>query len=230
MGLFKVPSILMRTFLPSVLSLALASTLFAESSATFLTTPGAVLAEEHFDQPKISEPWSVTKGTWQILDGALEGREKAEDKHPGVCSLKVVLPASFVVNASLRFEGASMTTMVFNGAGHICRVTVTPAGFSVAAEKEKDSPTDKTVNLGKVAQEFIPGQWYNFTIEITGDEMLVYTDLKHVAYGRDAKVARAKSAFNVTVYGSSVRYDNIVIRAAERNSDWPTRKSKLGLK
>lgn len=197
--------------------------------APYRVSPGAVLLEDHFDQPALGKTWTVAKGAWTVIDGAIDGREKPEDNHPGVCSAKVALPETLVVTARLRFEGAAVSTMVFNGAGHICRVTVTPKGFTVLGEKDKKNEADKNVTLGKVDQAFARGQWYDFTIEITGDEMLVYTDAKHVAYGKDPKVGRAKTSFGLTVGKASVRYDNVVIRAAKPNPDWAKRKAELGL-
>jgi Domain of Unknown Function (DUF1080) len=221
----------MRYPLPLLLVALVGSTMAADQkNSAYRVTPGAALLEESFAQPALPGAWSVTKGTWQVIDGALDGREKPADKHAGVFAAKLTLPESFILTADLRFEGAAMTSMVFNGAaGHICRVSVNPKGFTVTGEKDKKNDADKGAVLGKVAQDFAPGQWYHFTIEVSGSEMLVYTDAKHVVYGKDERVARAKSTLALTVSKSSVRYDNLALHAAKPDAAWDKHKASLGL-
>jgi len=220
----------MRCLLPLLFIIVAPLVFAAESTPAYRVIPGAIIFEEHFAQAALPAGCAIAKGTWQIIAGVLDGSEKAADNHPGVCAIKVALPKAFIVTARVRFEGATVTTLVFNGAGHICRISVTPKGFTVTGEKDKKNESDKSVTVGRVTQDFVRGQWYNFTIEIAGDEVLVYTDPKHVAYGKDAKVGRPKTALNLTVGKSSVRYDDLTIRAAESNPDWPARKASLGLR
>jgi len=220
----------MRYALPLLFVVFSSGTYAAEKQTTYRTTPGKILLEQQFDQPALPSDWKVAKGNWTIVDGAINGDEKPEDMHGGVLSAKLELPATLVVTASLRFEGSPATSMVFNGAGHICRISVNPKGFSVTGDADKNDANDKSVSIGKVEQAFTAGQWYQFTIEITGEEILVYTDDKHVVYGKHAKIARKKTAFALTVAKTSIRFGHIVIRAAEPNSDWEKNKTTLGIK
>jgi hypothetical protein len=223
----------MRAF-PHVITVTLLACLIGNltgaETLSYRTTPGEIISKEMFDGTTLPSAWKASKGTWTLVDGSLNGQEKAEDMHAGVFVSKLALPASLIITADVRFEGASNSSMVFNGPdGHICRVSMNPKGFSVSGEKVKSDEADKSVSFGKVEQAFTNGQWYHFTIEITNDEILVFTDAKHVVYGKHAKVARAKNAFALTVGKSSIRYDNISIRAADPNTDWAQRKAELGI-
>ena len=220
----------MRYALPLFFLACASGAYAADTPTTYRTTPGKILLEQPFELPALPSDWKAAKGNWTIVDGAINGDEKPEDMHGGVISAKLALPATLVVTAKLRFEGSPATSMVFNGAGHICRVSVNPKGFSVTGDQDKKDANDKSVSIGKVEQAFTAGQWYQFTIEITGDEILVYTDDKHVVYGKHAKIAREKNSFALTVAKTSIRYDNIIIRAAEPNSDWEKHKATLGIK
>ncbi len=202
----------------------------AAETPTYRTTAGAELIHDQFDSDTLPSHWRIAKGAWSIVDGAVEGKEKESDMHGGVLTTKQNFTATIIACADIRFEGARLSSLVFNGPeGHICRVSITEKGFSVSGEKNKNIADDKSVSIGKVEQSFTKGQWYHFTIEITGDEILVYTDDKHVVYGKDAKIGREKNAFAITVAKESIRWDNVCLRTAEPLADWSANKAKLGI-
>lgn len=219
----------MRTILLSLASLTLLAPA-AEQPATYRTTLGAVVVEEHFDSATLPSAWSAAKGTWTVVDGALEGREKTEDMHNAVFVSKQAIPAAFVLKADLRFDGAASMALLFNGpAGHVCRATFTPKGFTVTGDKDKKDDADKAAVLGKVEQDFAPGQWFTVTIEVTGDEMLVWTDPAHAVYGRHAKIARDKNTVGISLAKVSGRIDNIRLMQATADPAWEQHRAQLTL-
>jgi Domain of Unknown Function (DUF1080) len=217
---------LLCLLLPAVLSFAVA----VDTPATFRTVPGKALVDESFAVPSLPTAWSAAKGTWTVVDGALEGREKPEDEHNAVFVSKQTIPATFVLKADLRFDGATAMALLFNGpGGHVCRATFTPKGFTVTGDKDKKDEADKAAVLGKVEQTFAPGQWFTVTIEVTGDEMLVWTDPAHAVYGRHAKIARAKNAVGISLAKVSGRIDNIRLLEATDDQAWEQKKAQLTL-
>lgn len=202
----------------------------AETPASYRTVVGKTLLEERFatDLPK---SWTAAKGAWAIVDGALEGRELPKDEHNAVFTSKLALPATMVLKADVRFDGSTAIALLFNGpAGHVCRVTITPTGFTLTGDKDKKDEADKAAILAKVEQKFSPGEWYHFTIEITGDEMLAWTDPTHVGYGRNAKIAREKTTFGISLAKEIGRIDSIVISAAEPDAAWAEHRTQLGIR
>ena len=201
----------------------------AETPVSYRTVIGKTLVEEHFAATTLPTAWTAPKGTWTVVDGALEGREKPEDEHNAVFLSKQTLPATLVPKTDVRFDGA--TALLFNGpAGHVCRVTMTPNGFTLTGDKDKKDDADKAAVLAKVEQKFTAGEWYHLTIEITGDEMLAWTDATHVGYGRNAKIARDKSAVGISLAKQSGRIDNLIISAAEPDAAWAEHKTALGIR
>jgi hypothetical protein len=214
-----------------LLPLAVLTAGAADTPASYRNVIGKTIVEEHFDTDALPKAWTAAKGTWAVVEGALEGSEKPEDQHNAVYSSKQTLPATLVMKADLRFDGASAMALLFNGsAGHVCRVTFTPTGFTLTGDKDKKDETDKAAVLAKVDQQFTKGEWYHVTIEITGDEMLAWTDATHVGYGRNAKIARDKTTVGISLAKQSGRIDNIVISAAEPDANWAEHRTQLGLR
>lgn len=203
----------------------------ADTPTSYRNVIGKTLVEERFETDVLPKAWTAAKGTWAVVDGALDGREKPEDAHNAVFTSKQSLPTTLVMKADLRFDGASAIALLFNGpAGHVCRVTFTPNGFTLIGDKDKKDEADKPAILAKVDQQFTKGEWYHVTIEITGDEMLAWTDATHVGYGRNAKIARDKTAVGISLAKQSGRIDNIVISAAEPDASWAEHRTQLGLR
>lgn len=221
----------MRPVLFLLLPVTMVAAPAAETPASYRTVIGKSLVEERFDAATLPSAWTTPKGTWTVVDGALEGREKPEDEHNAVFLSKQTLPTTLVLKADVRFDGATAIALLFNGpAGHVCRVTMTPNGFTLTGDKDKKDTADKAAVLAKVEQQFNKGEWYHLTIEITGDEMLAWTDATHVGYGRNAKIAREKSAVGISLAKQSGRIDNLIISAAEPDAAWAEHKTALGIR
>jgi hypothetical protein len=158
-----------------------------------------------------------------VVDGALRGKELAADNHAAV--LKRAIPAKDVVmQLSFRFDGAKQASVSFDGKGHVCRVVLTPTGFTIRRDVAKG---EKPVTLGKGAADFKPGEWHRLLIEIRGDEFLAQVDDKVWAVGQNEGIAADKSTFGFPVAGESFSVDSIRIWEALPNPAWPDEKSKL---
>lgn len=215
---------------PLLCLLPLLSVAAADPPASYRNVIGKILVEERFEAAALPAAWTAPKGAWAVVDGALEGRERPEDQHAAVFLTKAELPATLVLKADVRFDGAATMALLFNGPqGHVCRVTLTPRGFTLSGDRDKKDEADKPAILAKVEQEFVQGTWYHVTIEIAGDEMLAWTDPTHVGYGRNAKIARTKSAMGIALSKVAGRIDNIQVWAAEADGAWEGRRAQLGI-
>jgi hypothetical protein len=58
----------------------------ADTPTTYRTTPGEMLREQHVDKPELPSDWTVAKGKWGIIDGAINGDEIPEHMHHCVIS------------------------------------------------------------------------------------------------------------------------------------------------
>ena len=67
-----------------VLPFTMISAFAAETPASYRTVIGKTLVEEHFDAATLPTAWPAPKGTWTVVDGALECRENPEDEHNSV--------------------------------------------------------------------------------------------------------------------------------------------------
>jgi hypothetical protein len=192
-----------------------------------LTTRGKSLLNESFDGEKLSDQWESKKGTWIVAKGALKGSEKASDEHAAVIGTSVELPAAFQIQFDFKFDGAKATHLSFNGKGHICRVSLTPTGFTLKGEKVKKDPKDKAVTVGQIQQTFEQGKWYTMLVEVDGPQFVAFVDPKHVAFGTHEKVARDKNVVRFPLSGSTASFDNLKIWAAQSNPKWAETKAAL---
>src|SRR3954466_999493 len=115
--------------LPLALLLLPVLTLHAADPAPKLAERGKLLLTEDFATLNPKE-WPAAKGKWEASDGALKGAELPADKHPGVVRRQAVFTDA-IIQYDVKLDGAKGTTLSINGAkGHICRVLLSPTGFS----------------------------------------------------------------------------------------------------
>ena len=199
----------------------------ANDDERLLCTQGELVFEESFSGDKLDARWSMAKGDWQIVSGALKGTELKADKHAASIRTDVELPGTMVMQFDFKFDGGSVIHCSFNGKGHICRATITPQGFILKGEKVKKDAKDKAVVVGQVQQSFANGQWYTMHIEIAGEEFVARVNDGPVAFGSHPKIARDKNNFGFPMAGVSSQIDNVKIWDAVANPDWAKTKSKL---
>jgi hypothetical protein len=211
-----------------VVLLALQDPAPAKDLAARLSIRGALLYAEDFAGPELGTEWKRAHGSWTIVDGALRGKELAEDKHAAV--IKHALPAKdFVLQFAFKFDGAKQATCSFDGKGHICRVILTPQGFSLRRDVPK-SGAEKPQTLAKAEIELKPGTRHTMLIEIRGKEFLAQVDDLATAVGEHEGIALDKSTFGFPVSGDGFVVDSVRVWEAQPNPAWPAEKAKLGFK
>jgi hypothetical protein len=169
-----------------------------------LATPAKATAEESFAASALAKTWNVAKGDWQVSNGTLVGKEKAEDKHAAVLALAVPNHDS-IIRFSFKFDGSNNLSVSYNHAkGHLFRVNVTPTGVSVATDKDKNDEKSKAEPIGKAEAKFEPGQWYTMQIEVKGQKVAVQTDNGVKIEGSNAALDVDKTGYRFVTRGESV--------------------------
>ncbi|MBI5820447.1 MAG: DUF1080 domain-containing protein, partial [Verrucomicrobia bacterium] len=137
---------------------------------------GKVLVEENFAGSTLGRNWNVAKGTWQVRDGAVVGKEKTSDKHAAVMTLTQPNRNS-IIRFSFKLDGAKAFNLSFNHAkGHLFRIAVDAEALTINKDKDKKDPKSKVEQLGKVPGKFPQGQWFTMLVEINGANVAVQTD------------------------------------------------------
>lgn len=200
------------------LALLLALPCYAAKNAALtpiLAKPGKTVFEQNFDSGSLDKPWAVAKGDWQIVDGAIVGREKAEDKHAGVLSLALPNKDS-IVSFSIKLDGAKGADLSFNHAkGHLFRLGIAPDGLTLRTDADKKDKSIKSVALGKAGVKFEPGQWVTLLVEVKGNQIAVQTDNGAKIAGSDSRVSTAKVNYRFVVKGAAVAIDDLKISEAQ---------------
>lgn len=203
---------------------------------TLLATPGKLLLSEHFAKPveaarmeKGKPPtsgWRLRPGKWEFVEGAMKGTELKADKHGAVARLPLAF-TNVVVQYEVRLDGCRATTFSVNDAKeHVCRVLITPAGFSAQKDDHDHDGPDKVEMFGKASLKIAQGEWKTVTVEIVGDEMVARMDGK-VLSGANPLIACEKANFGFTVSGEGASFRNLRIWEATANPDWAKHKAAL---
>jgi hypothetical protein len=199
----------------------------AKDPQPLMTVRGKQVLADDFSGPSVDPKWKAAKGKWEVVDGALKGVELASDMHPAAIHTPVKL-ADGVFQFDFRLDGAKTTHLSLNAAkGHVCRVTITPAGFQVRKDGSKTDEADKGVLLDSCKMPFEKGKWYTMLVEVSGKEILARVDDRHFAFGADEKVATAKAMLGFPVAGDAACFDNVKVWEATPNPDWAKTKERL---
>ncbi|HVX61305.1 MAG TPA: hypothetical protein VHC19_11900 [Pirellulales bacterium] len=175
------------------------------------TKPGEVLVQDAFDEPQLSKAWAVNKGDWQIAEGALIGREKAEDKHAAVLTLKQPNRNS-LLKFSFKLDGAKGFNVSFNHAkGHLFRIGVGDKALTLIKDQDKRDPDSKRAVLARAAGAFSADTWYTMLVEIQGDKVSVQIDngLKTSASHADLDVD--KTGYRFVTRSESLLLDDVTV-------------------
>lgn len=180
-----------------------------------LAKPGKTLTEQNFDTGGLDKPWTVAKGDWQVVGGAVVGKEKAEDKHPAVLALALPSKDS-IMQLSFKLDGAKMLALSYNHAGgHLFRIVINGDGFTINKDADKKDESIKGGVLGKAAAKFEKGQWYTILVEVKGEKVAVQTDNGAKAEGSDPRLAMDKINYRFVTQGESVQIDDLKITEAQ---------------
>jgi Domain of Unknown Function (DUF1080) len=200
---------------------------------TLMTTRGETLLEDNLSA--ISKDWKAGKGTWKMVDGALQGSEVVAQKH--AATYRRALPfQNAVIQFQFRLDGAKQITFSINDAtGHLARVLVQTKGFQARKDDHDHKGDDKAVMFNDVKTPLEAGRWYTMVIELQGQEMLArltgdanetVAQMK-VSLGLQAAIAGPKANIGLTVSGSSASFKNLKIFNATQNPDWANTKRTL---
>jgi len=171
--------------------------------------PGKVLVDESFSEPALSKSWKTAKGDWQVVEGALVGKEKKTDKHAAVTTLAVPNKNS-ILKFSLKFDGSESFSLSLNKEkGHLFRLNVTPTDITLMKDKDKADPKSKGGKLAGAEAKFEKGQWHMILMEIDGPKVTVQTDNGVKLTGSDPELDVAKTGYRFVTKGESVVVDDI---------------------
>lgn len=198
--------------------LLVSSPCFAAKNAglkPILAKAGKPLIEQNFDSGALDKPWAAAKGDWQVVGGAIVGKEKPEDKHAGVLSLNVPNRDS-IIQVSLKLDGAAGCDLSYNHAkGHLFRISINKDGLTVRTDADKKDKTIKSVELGKAAAKFEAGQWVTLLVEVKGDRVAVQTDNGVKIEGSNPRLAMEKVNYRFVARGASVAIDDLKVTEAQ---------------
>jgi hypothetical protein len=181
-----------------------------------LAKPGSVLVEENFSSDELGKGWVANKGTWSIDDGVLVGREKAEDMHAAVLTLKQPHRNS-IIRFSYKLDGATGFNLSFNHAkGHLFRVAANQTGLTLTKDADKKDPSSKPVALAKASVRHEPGQWHTLLVEIQGDKVSVQSDAGAKLDIREPSLDAEKTGYRFVTRGQSLLVDDLKVWSVEQ--------------
>jgi hypothetical protein len=196
------------------------------AAPTLMVERAKVVFLDEFNQ-KPAAPWQAGKGKWEVVDGALRGSELKSDMH-GATLRRDVSFKNAVFQYQFKFDVARQTSFSVNGVkGHLCRVVITPTGFTVQKDSTDHGATNKVEVLDRKAVAIKPGVWHSIIIELNGKEMLASLDGEHVAFGSHDALANPKGNIGLTVAGESVSFKDFKMWEAEPKGDWEAMRAKL---
>jgi len=186
----------------------------AEKNADLKPTliPAATASvKESFDASVLPEAWRVNKGDWQVKEGAVVGKEKAEDMHAAVLTLAKPF-SSAAVRFSFKRDGATGFNLSFNHAkGHLFRIAIADGGLTLSKDKDKKDPTSKGEMLAKAEGKFPSGQWHTLLVEVQGDSVSVQADNGAKLTAKHPELNVEKTGYRFVTRGASLLIDDLTI-------------------
>ncbi|MGB7346098.1 MAG: family 16 glycoside hydrolase [Pirellulaceae bacterium] len=200
--------------LSSVAAFALCQAVHAEKNVDIkptLAEMGSSVVNESFDNP-MTKPFTGVKGTWEAVDGVLQGKELASDKHAAVLNYNKPNRNS-VVRFSFKFDD---NTKGFNFSlnhkgGHLFRVVVAPTKMTINLDKDKKDPKSKAEVLATTKADFQSGKWHTMQVEMLGDKVFVQTDNGATAKASHAKLDTDKPNYRFVMRGDTLAIDDLQI-------------------
>lgn len=164
--------------------------------------------------------WRVAKGDWKIVDGAWQGAELAADKHGAVARMPLVFQNG-TVEFDFRLDGAKAVSLSFNDAtGHVCRLSIRPAGFQVLKDDHDHDGPDVRVLLADEKVAFKAGAWYHARVDLDGKKMTAAigdaTNPGKTVGGEHEMIAAKKTNFGFTVAGQTASFRNLRVTVSDK--------------
>ena len=204
-----------------VLVFALSATVcFAEKNSEIspvLVKPAAVVLDETFDSSELDkQTWVSVKGDWNIVCGAIVGKELKADQHAAVLSCQKKNRNS-VVRFSFKLNGSTdgFHFSLNHSKGHLFRVILTADGFTVRTDADKKDKSIKSQIIGQARAKFEQDKWYTMQVEMLGDKVVVMTDNGLKVSGQNARLDADKPNYRFVMRGESFQLDDFKIWQAE---------------
>ncbi len=208
------------TALPNRAAAAGAALLLAALAAAAVpafSARGKLLFNEDFSAASLAPGWTGKPGTWVIVSGAARVSERPEDKHAAVRRHALAYHDA-VFEFSFQFNGARMIGLSLNNkGGHVCRLTVTPAGMVLQTDRPTAKSDLKTVKLAELKRAVEPGKWHKVVVEVRGPRMLAQMDGGPVIAGESPLVDVDKIDFGIPVGGVSALVNDVRVYAIAAN-------------
>jgi hypothetical protein len=171
--------------------------------------------------------WKTAKGKWENVDGSIKGSEVKEDMH-GAVSRHDVSFTDGVVKFHFKLEGTKGISLSLNATkGHICRVAIKPAGFSVVKDSQDKKAGDKAMVLASSDIGIKAGEWHSMVLELQGPNMLATLDGKTTILGTHLAVEKPKANLGFTVSGESASFRDLKVSSGTLSKDWDKTKDSL---
>ena len=183
---------------------------FADDLA--ISTKGDLLLEDSLAE--VGKPWRTAKGEWEPTEGGVLGSEIEADKHGAVMRHPLAFK-DVVIEFSFKLDGARGISLSINDAkGHVCRLSITKAGFQARKDDHDHDGPDKAVPFEQVKHSLDDGKWHTAVVELVGGDMVCTIDGK-ISRGSDALIATDKANLGFTVAGQSAGFKDLKAWAAK---------------
>jgi Domain of Unknown Function (DUF1080) len=192
---------------------------------TLMTQRGALAYSSDLNAP-LDSGWKVAKGDWKIVDGVLSGTELEADHHGAVARYAMAFK-DIIIQYEVKFGAGKATSLSINDAkGHICRISLSPKGFTASKDDHDHDGPNKGVTLGTKALKLEADAWHTVLLELRGSEMLARVD-DQVIVGQNPEIDVEKANFGLTVGGQGVSFRNLRVWEALPNVNWAETRAKL---
>ena len=208
-----------------------------------------VIFEDDFSKDEFDEKWGHYKSESVISDGVLIGKTIDINDHAGVDNIRFEGRRDMEVSVKFKFAGPEAERFNvwfddkdFKGAhaGHICSITITPTGATIADAKTGNMENsiyemkksaagldDETKALleTKTARleldiEKDKDEWHELVIRTKGATATVLVDGDEIGELESEGIAHpTKSQFSLTTNINDVHYDDLVVKAAPMSAD-----------
>ena len=166
---------------------------------------------DNFRSTNLDPAWKISKGKWEVTDGALKGSELSEDKHNAVVRRPLGI-RNGTIAVSIKLDGAKAAHISINQkGGHLFRLVLTPNGISLLKDKPNATSEEKQLALAKVQTEIASGVWHTVTIEMKGTKVTALVDGKWKLEGEHEKLGVEKLDFGFPVSGASASFSKLSV-------------------
>jgi hypothetical protein len=189
---------------------------------THITIPGQLVTAEAFDRaeslaPKGTAGWRGGIGDWRVEGGSAHAKDEKPSAarpngHEAVCEYvtelhDLVMTAEFKLGTSPQVGFVCRDTN--NPNHHLGRIMVTPTAVWLQKMSGIAKQTSKEI-LQKIDAQFDPEQWYQVTIEISGDTWRA-TVGDHELTAKHDRFKDPKGRVGMVAKGEGAQFRNVAL-------------------